>query len=144
MLDSPPAIVQEVPPPKNPRVASGLTLLVPLGVVAGAGAGLYPFTYWLAPAAALGLGSGHIYAGDPLRGILIGAGAPVVILGSGAILGGATYNLNLFPNYDRNSMGLAASLIGVVTATALYSGWATVDAYQTTEHINREAKPPAD
>lgn len=144
MIDNPPAIIHEVSPPKIPRVAAGLTLLVPLGVVAGAGAGLYPFTYWLAPAAALGLGSGHIYAGDPVRGVLIGAGAPVVILGSGAIFGGAAYSLNLFPNYDRNSMGIAASLIGVIAATAAYTGWASVDAYQTTERVNREASPSHD
>ena len=74
----------------------------------------------------LGLGAGHLYAGDPLRGALVTMGSTAVGLGTFALLhrsggngGGGAYAVGMF------SVGLAVGL-------------AAADAYWTTEQKNRE------
>lgn len=130
----------------NPWVAGVLTASAPLVFAVGLGA--FPSTDLLgAPhllslgLAGLALGSGHAYAGDPLRGAQVAAGGlGIVGLGVGGIF---LASLVTPPSSGAQAgMGTLFLGLGLTTLAAVgYSGWAAYDAHQTAERRNRAGAP---
>jgi hypothetical protein len=76
----------------------------------------------------LGYGAGHMYAGDPLRGLLVGAG------GYGAALGGGLVGFGvekLVAGSGSPLNGTTGMVVGAGLALFAYGGWSASDAYHT-------------
>ena len=117
--------VTEPPPLRSPALAAGLAVVAPTALIFLSSQSTDFIVNFSVPV--LGLGAGHLYAGDPLRGALVTVGSTAVGLGTFALLhrsggngGGGAYAVGMF------SVGLAVGL-------------AAADAYWTTEQKNREA-----
>lgn len=116
----------------NPALAATLSAVTPLALFS-AGVALMkqpaPITYGGIGVVALspvGLGMGQCYAGEPLRGALVGLGGPVVALGLGVL--GDQYLAKPGGMRPSNEAALMYGL-GVLS----YGAWACWDAYQTAE-----------
>jgi hypothetical protein len=83
----------------------------------------------------LGYGAGHIYAGDPLRGLLVGAGGYGAALGGG-LLGYGVEKLVAGSGSPLN--GTTGMVVGAGLALVTYGGWSASDAYHTASR-KREA-----
>ncbi len=119
----------------SPVTAAFITALGPLGVAAGSGllyqAGIRDATPLLAFAVLgpLAIGAGHVYAGDPARGLGVGLGTYYAAVGG--LLAGAGLWL-LLGDDSLDSL----VLVPLVTTSAVvlgYYGWAIVDAAHTAE-----------
>lgn len=148
VTEAPPAIVR--PADASPGVASALSFYTPLagvGVSALAITGM-PAHFVGLPLMALGTGAGHVYAGDPVRGALVGLGgtaAPAAVFGLTTLLG----NLVIPPVTCNASFGechMAPPIvpfigIGLGLATEIwYLTWAAGDAAATAERKNAERR----
>lgn len=133
----------EAPPPPapNPWVAVGLSAAAP--VVLGGTAVLVgannptslPMLIGLMPA---GLSAGYLYAGDPGRALGVTLGG-YGMAGLGAL---AMTGLVLASPASGQGKGFAmgvAPVIGAGLASAVYSGWALFDVYQTAERQKARA-----
>ena len=145
---SPPALATEIAQDasepagkKSPIVASLLSAGAPVGLV-GLGFALQrPEVLYVAP---LGLGAGQYYAGDPVRGALVGLGAPVAVAAGtlpfllpGLIerwSEGGSYRYSLPPSYYTLLFG---TMLGATISTLAYTGWAIGDAYNTVAEANQ-------
>jgi hypothetical protein len=125
----------EAPPAPEPWVAAGLSVAAPLGLLAVSMVSPYPELGFLVPAT---LGAGHVYAGDPFRGLLVsagGVGASVVGLGLGA------GTVALWPGTPAES--LSRVLWGGVLGTAVAIPVAAWDARRTAERRATASEGPA-
>ena len=96
---------------------AGANMYVGMGVIA------------LSPA---GFGVGQAYAGDPLRGVLIGAAAPALALGLGVLGDQVLFTGRLEPRPNGPTMLLVGlSMLG-------YGMWASHDAAMTAERVRSE------
>lgn len=122
----------------DPALAGTLSWVVPLGL-AVVTVPLGPFAL---VAGGIGTGAGHLYAGDPTRGILVGVGgvaAPLLGFGAGMGLGLGLAGLN----QSFNSLG-AIAVTGIVTGLASTVGYlvfASRDAYRTAERQQVPTQP---
>ena len=137
---------------KDPWVAAGLSLGLPAlwaGLTYG-GIQLYgnsssPSLAWAGATTAyvlapVSVGAGQFYAGDPLRGTLVGLGAYAV--GAAAILAsgvfgdtGHSYPPGVGPSTEQQALTVV-SLVGLPLVYCLWSGY---DAYQTAVRKDHEA-----
>lgn len=136
--------VPVAPELKSPVLAAVLSLTSPLTmVVVGTGitgsdqVALKYAGAALAIASPLGFGAGQSYAGDPLRGVLVGLGAPLAI--------GASIGLGAIVPYPQGSGmfgGFSQLWPMMVLGGATFIGytlWAAADAAGTAVRYNREA-----
>ncbi|MBM3269896.1 MAG: hypothetical protein FJZ01_19865 [Candidatus Sericytochromatia bacterium] len=123
---------ERVAPRKDPATALALSALSPLALVAGTAAlssvlrpplSADPYTPLAALAAPLLLGTGYLYAGDPYRGALVGAGAYVSAMGGF----GAGFVLGTLTGGQFNN--LVYGTLGGIVAGVVYAGWALYDVY---------------
>lgn len=128
---------------KNPGLALALSAGAPF-VLLGLGAALQSLSPGnnsipsfgfagtiIAVSSPIALGAGQMYAGDPLRGVLVGLGGPLAVIL--AFLGGAAV-----PVESHSGGNYSVIIPSVVGAVVLYEAWALYDAHQTTVRINNE------
>lgn len=138
--ESPPPVLGSYRP--NPWLAGAMTASAPLVFAVAVGA--FPSTELLGPPrllslglAGLVLGSGHAYAGDPIRGAKVGAGGLGLV---GVGMGGLYLASLATPPGGGAQSGFGTLLLGLglTTVAALgYTGWAAYDAYKTAEPRSR-------
>lgn len=144
-----PAHAAETGPPasvkKDPRLAAGLAW----GITAAAFYSesfleLPPVRFGqlatIATLAPMGFGTGHLYAGDYTRGALVSLAGPLVVTGT-AMAFQAVHDAHN-PVTDLGSMDQTPYFRGWLLAMLAYGTWASWDAYQTAERINRDAQIP--
>jgi len=105
-------------PTRFPPLAPWLTFLGPVAAVVGAA--YLPPVGLLFP---LGLGAGHVYAGDPARGMLVSAGSLVPVV---------TSVWSMAVGFEGGNFATAQATVGTLAATFIflgYWGWAAADAY---------------
>lgn len=110
---------------KNPWLAAGLSSGVPLALG-------YASLPVVGAAGPIGFGAGHVYAGDPQRGLwvsIIGVGA---MLSAGAI---ARY----WPTTELRPRTALAAGVAFMSTGLIYSAVSGVDAYLTAERWNQQA-----
>lgn len=114
-----------------PDVAAGLSLWVPLGVTVAILPLAGPLSMF---AGGLTAGAGHLYAGDPARGVMVSLGGVVVpALGIGL---GVGIGMGLAPSHSSlNSLGFIATagLVAGLASTIGYLLFASQDARHTAE-----------
>lgn len=151
VLSATTAYAAPAPEPKSPEIARGLTLAAPLGMflvgaplvsamTAASGVSysspansvIQTGFFIMIPAS---LATGYYYAGDPLRGTLVGLGGVAVTVGPLLAVGAWSGN----NPYTGALIGLPLMLVGFLG----YTAWAASDVYQTTERLNREAEARA-
>jgi hypothetical protein len=130
---------------KDPRMAAGLAW----GITAAA---FYSESFLelpqlrfgqlatIATLAPMGFGAGHLYAGDYTRGALVSLAGPLVVTGT-AMAFQAVHDAHN-PVMDLGSMDQRPYFRGWLLAVLAYGTWASWDAYQTAERVNRHAEVP--
>jgi hypothetical protein len=84
------------------------------------------------------LSAGHLYAGDPMRGIAFSAGSIGLFLATAAsyvyLYGGRSFRYSETPPWQA---GAASNIItGYYVTSVLYTAWAAWDAYRIAEEKN--------
>lgn len=136
---------------RNFAVAVGLTYLLPLAFLTAGALLVQPFannqTAMLVVAVpfnlvALGaLGSGYVYAGEPVRGALVALGEAGVLFGSLAL----TFGLAVLIFGPGQSAGFGGALIGgpiVLGSWVAYNVWKLHDLHEVIERKNRQSRNP--
>ncbi len=87
----------------------------------------------------VGAGAGQFYAGDPVRGSLVGLGGVVLPFGAAALVP----RLNPALAADENPSGIYFyTLFAFVNVAFAYGCWAAWDAAESTRRFNRGAQNP--
>ncbi|MDB5099905.1 MAG: hypothetical protein JWM80_4326 [Cyanobacteria bacterium RYN_339] len=121
------------PQEPSPALAAGLAVAPGLAIYAATALTHAELANVAIPAL---IGAGHLYAGDPWRGLAASAG------GYGALGVGAACGLAVglaFPGGNAELLGKV--LNGGFYGFVLYDGLAAVDAYMTTERLNAARVP---
>jgi hypothetical protein len=142
------------PPPfsfegmKDPEIAANLSYYSPLGMIAPMmfvtefPSDLRIIPIGLALLSPLASGAGQVYAGDPLRGLLIGTGGVVAVNGAGALATMIATNVIPPPKYsfDYAPVILVAAIVFNVAYFTCwgYSTFAGFDAAETARRQNRK------
>jgi hypothetical protein len=128
---------------KDPRLAAGLAW----GITAAAFYSesfleLPPVRFGqlatIATLAPMGFGAGHLYAGDYPRGALVSLAGPLVVTGT-AMAFQAVHDAHN-PVTDLGSMDQTPYFRGWLLAMLACGTWASWDAYQTAERVNRDVQ----
>jgi hypothetical protein len=134
----------EAGPTRDPTTAVLISALAPVALVGGASAlytavrfalgGADPAGVNVLPGAAaavspLLLSAGYVYAGDPLRGVLVGSGW------YGAVVGGFAIGFAAGTLQGGQFVNLAYGALGALVTGVGYTGWALYDVYATTEAL---------
>lgn len=129
----------------NPWVAAGLTLsAVPAGVLIGTELGQYSIVFQPTVLATPLLSAGHLYAGDPVRGLAFSAGSMGMFLATAAsyvyLYGGRSFRYSETPPWQAGAAGNIVT--GYYITSMLYTAWAAWDAYRIADEKNGKIVAP--
>ena len=124
---------------KNPWVAAGLGWAVTAGTLHSEQyfelPPLYGPTATIATLSPMGFGTGHFYAGDPLRGALVSVAG--LIITSGLAYSSEAIHRQLYPTHYAGPFGRGTPYLNTWLLTGIaYGAWASWDAYHTAERFN--------